>query len=73
MAAVKGFDGPDALRAIGQPVTIVRPQDGLWDASGEAARLVPGATLIDAPQWGFGLFDAHAGDVARLVRSQLDE
>jgi hypothetical protein len=72
MVAIQGFDAVAALRRLAQPVTIVRPKDGLWEAGEQAAQLARGARLIDAPQWGFGLFDAYPQDVAALLRNQLD-
>ena len=72
MAAIAGYEPEARLRSIARPTTVVRPKDGLWDAGATAASLIPGARLIDAPQWGFGLFDADAAGVARLLRGSLD-
>jgi hypothetical protein len=72
MAAIQGYEPEPRLRLIRAPTTIIRPKDGLWDAGAEAAGLIPGARLVDAPQWGFGLFDAAPAELATLVRSALD-
>jgi len=60
------------LRELRQPVLFVRPKDGLWEQSGRAAALVPGATAVDRPDWGYGLFDAYPADIAAVVRPFLD-
>ena len=72
MSAVQGYEPEPRLKLIRQPTTIIRPKDGLWDAGAAAAKLIPGARLVDAPQWGFGLFDAYPEDVAQAVRESLD-
>lgn len=72
MAAVAGFDAAPTLRAIRVPTVVVRPKDGLWDDSAAAAALIPGARLVDAPQWGYGLFDADPAGTARAIREALD-
>jgi hypothetical protein len=50
----------------------VRPRDGLWENGAMAAALLPGTRLVDAPQWGYGFFDADPAGVARLLREILD-
>jgi pimeloyl-ACP methyl ester carboxylesterase/catechol 2,3-dioxygenase-like lactoylglutathione lyase family enzyme len=72
LAALQRYDAVPRLQAISRPVTVVRPQDGLWDEGAAAARLIPGARLVDAPQWAFGLFDADPSGVARVIREALD-
>ncbi len=72
LAALQRYDAAPRLRTISRPVTVVRPQDGLWDEGASAAGLIPGARLVDAPQWTFGLFDADPAGVARVIREALD-
>jgi pimeloyl-ACP methyl ester carboxylesterase len=72
MAAVAGYEPENRLRMIRAPTTVIRPQDGLWDASAAAAALIPGAVLVDAPQWRFGLFDADPVGVAASIRAALE-
>lgn len=73
MAAVATWKAEERLPAIAVPTTIIRPRDGLWDNSGEAAKLIPKARLIDAPQWSYGLFDADPEGVAREIKLALDQ
>ncbi len=72
MAAVAAYDPTERLKLIRAPTTLIRPRDGLWEAGAEAAALIPGAVLVDAPQWGFGLFDADPEGVAGAIRAALD-
>jgi pimeloyl-ACP methyl ester carboxylesterase len=60
------------LAELTQPTLIVRPKDSLWDGTAAAAKLVPGAVLVDRPAWGYGLFDAAPDEIASLVREFLD-
>ena len=72
MFALPGCDPEPGLRASTRPVTIIGPKDGLWEEGAAAARLIPGARLVDEPAWGFGLFDAYPAEVARRIRESLD-
>lgn len=72
MMAVRGYDPLPRLASLSVPVTLVRPKDGLWEATGDAAKLIPGARLIDAERWSYGLFDADPSGAAALLRSILD-
>jgi pimeloyl-ACP methyl ester carboxylesterase/catechol 2,3-dioxygenase-like lactoylglutathione lyase family enzyme len=62
----------ERLSELTPPTLIVRPKDTLWDGTAEAAKLVPGAELVDRPQWGYGLFDAAPAEIAALLREFLD-
>ncbi len=72
MAALSGYEPEPRLRSIPRPTLIIRPRDGLWDAGAVAAALIPGAELQDAPEYGFGLFDAFPVEIASRVRRFLD-
>jgi pimeloyl-ACP methyl ester carboxylesterase len=72
IAALQAYDAEPRLRALTQPVTLIRPKDGLWEEGAAAAKLIRGATLVDAPDWGFGLFDAYPLEVAGRIRAALD-
>ena len=72
MAAVAGYDAATRLTQIPVPTTLIRARDGLWDDGAAAARLIPGARLVDAPQWGYGLFDADPEGVAAEIRRALE-
>jgi pimeloyl-ACP methyl ester carboxylesterase/catechol 2,3-dioxygenase-like lactoylglutathione lyase family enzyme len=72
MAAVAAYEPEPRLQLIRAPTTVIRPKDGLWDASADAAQLIPGARLVDAPQWGFGFFDADPAGVATELTRALN-
>jgi pimeloyl-ACP methyl ester carboxylesterase/catechol 2,3-dioxygenase-like lactoylglutathione lyase family enzyme len=72
LAAIRDYDAETALRALSVPTVVIRPKDALWDPSAAAAALVPGATLIDAPDWSYGMFDAEPQAVATRLRATLD-
>lgn len=72
MAAIAAEDGAALLHRLRVPTVIVRPRDGLWENGAMAAALLPGTRLVDAPQWGYGFFDADPAGVARLLREILD-
>ncbi len=70
--AIFGYDLEAALPRLTQPVLVLRPQDGLWEHTGEAAALIERVTLDEHPDWAYGLFDAHAGDIAAAVLAFVD-
>jgi len=60
------------LAQVTQPVLVLRPRDELWDVTPRAGGLLPGASLVELPELGFGLFHAAADVVAGHVRAFLD-
>lgn len=59
------------LPLLAQPVQVLRPRDDLWDVTSRAAALMPGATFVDLPKHGFGLFEVAPQVVADHVRPFL--
>lgn len=72
LASLAEYPLDQRLRGLGQPVLLLRPKDGLWEQSGRAAVLVPGATVVDRPDWGYGIFDAYPAELAAVLRPFLD-
>jgi len=70
-AAAMHYAADERLPRITQPVLVLRPKDDLWDVTPRARPLLPGATFIDLPEQGFGLFDVAPEVVARRVRTFL--
>jgi pimeloyl-ACP methyl ester carboxylesterase len=60
------------LQSLEVPGALVRPKDGLWDATGRAAALRPDWPLVDREDWVYGMFDADPAGVAALLRELLD-
>lgn len=62
----------ERLATVTHSTLLVRPKDSLWEGTAQAARLVEHATVIDRPEWAYGLFDAAPDAIAALVREYLD-
>lgn len=61
------------LKGLKMRGALVRPKDGLWDATGRAAALRPDWPLVDREDWAYGMFDADPAGVAALLRDLLDD
>jgi pimeloyl-ACP methyl ester carboxylesterase/catechol 2,3-dioxygenase-like lactoylglutathione lyase family enzyme len=70
--ALAAVDLADQLAALTVPGALVRPKDGLWDATGRAAAIRPDWPLVDREDWIYGMFDADPAGVAALLRELLD-
>jgi pimeloyl-ACP methyl ester carboxylesterase len=73
MAALAAFDAEPTLRSLRVPTTLIRPRDGLWDNTAAAAKIIPGARLVDMPHWTYGFFDADPKGVAELIIESLQD
>jgi len=51
MAALGAYDAEPMLRLILVPTILIAPKDGV--AANTAAALIPGAKLIEIPQWSY--------------------
>ena len=71
-SAAMHWPAQDRLPRMQQPAMVLRPRDDLWEVTPRARPLLPGATFVDLPDLGFGLFDVGADEVARHVRPFLD-
>jgi pimeloyl-ACP methyl ester carboxylesterase/catechol 2,3-dioxygenase-like lactoylglutathione lyase family enzyme len=69
LAALADYPLATELPGLTQPVLILRPKDGLWEQTAQAAALVPGATLLSREDWTYGIFDAHGAAIAAALRS----
>lgn len=70
-AAAVHWAAAERLPRVAQPVLVLRPRDDLWEATQRARGLLPQAHFKDLEDWGFGLFDAAPGVVAREARAFL--
>jgi hypothetical protein len=70
-SAAMHWEGAERLPRVRQPVLVLRPRDDLWEVTPRAAELMPGATFVDLPQHGFGLFEVAPEAVAGHVRPFL--
>lgn len=70
-AAVIDWDADSRLPQLKQPLLVLRPRDGFWEAGGRVAKLVPGAKVIDLPDQDRNLLEKAPELVARHVASFL--
>ena len=71
-SAAMQYPARDRLPHVVQPVLVIRPRDDLWEITERARALLTGASFVELPDYGFGLFDVAADVVARHVRTFLD-
>ncbi len=57
----------ETLSQLAQPVSILNPGDGLFDRSRRASELVDATHYVEMPDWGYGVFDTKAGEIAALI------
>jgi pimeloyl-ACP methyl ester carboxylesterase/catechol 2,3-dioxygenase-like lactoylglutathione lyase family enzyme len=70
--ALAAADLAGQLANLKTPGALLRPKDGLWDATGRAAAIRPDWPLVDREDWGYGMFDADPVGVAAQLRDLLD-
>ena len=70
--AIVAFDMADALRALQQPLLIVRPKDDLWEATDRAIALRPDAPCIALPEFGHGLWSAATDQMVKILKEFFD-
>jgi pimeloyl-ACP methyl ester carboxylesterase len=71
LASLAGYPLDARLKELKQPVLIVRPKDGLWEQTAQAAKLVPSAEIIERADWSYGIFDAYPDQIAAAIRPFL--
>lgn len=57
-SAILQYPVRERLGLVTQPSLVLRPKDGLWEATQRVRELLPKARLIDLPEQGQGLFEA---------------
>ncbi len=72
MRATQHWPAALRLKLVRQPALVLRPKDELWEASGRARPLMPGAEWQDLPDCGAGLFTVATAPIAARVRKFLD-
>ena len=72
LTALAGYPLGLRLSQLAQPTLILRPRDGLWEQTGQAAKLVPSAQIIERSDWSYGLFDAYPEEIAELLARFLE-
>jgi pimeloyl-ACP methyl ester carboxylesterase len=63
----------DNLPHVSQPILILCPDDGLWDATIAAGPYLKNGRILELPQFGMGAISQHSTEIARILREFLDE
>lgn len=71
--ALSQYPLEQTLAHITRPVSLIIPGDSLQKQSAAAAALLQDASVIERPQWGYGIFDTQATAIAALIETMLDE
>lgn len=72
-SAAMEYPTAERLKAVTQPALVIRPKDDLWEPTARAKGLLRNASFLDLPQYGFGLFDVAANEMAAACREFLDK
>jgi len=70
-AAVIDWDADQRLPLLKQPLLVLRPRDNFWEAGGRVTRLVPGARVVDLPDYDRYVFEKAPALVAKQVAAFL--
>lgn len=70
--AAFAYSHAEALPALAQPVLILCPDDGLWEATQAARPHLKNGRIHELPDWKMGAVSTRAVEMAAIVRSFLD-
>ena len=71
--AAFAYDLTKSLTLINQPVLILNPEDDLWELTPLAEPYLKNGRIHDLPGWTHGHLDTYTEEMAKVVRSFLDE
>ncbi|MEJ2534520.1 MAG: alpha/beta hydrolase [Gammaproteobacteria bacterium] len=71
-AAVFRYPLVERLAATRQPLTLVRANDDLWEATARARAARPDAEFVEVPEYKFAVFEAAPERMAAIVRARVD-
>ena len=71
-AAAHQWAAHERLPLLAQPTLVLRPKDGLWEATLRAQRLIRGAEWHDLPEGGAHVLEVSPEPIATRVRAFLD-
>lgn len=66
--AAFAFELAELLPQVRQPVLLLNPEDDLTEYTRRAAPLIANGRMMELPEWGHGLLQIHAAELAALVR-----
>lgn len=62
----------DNLPHVSQPILVLCPDDGLWDATMAAKPYLKNGRILELPQYGMGAISQHSVELAKILRDFLD-
>lgn len=71
-AAVFRYPLLERLAATTQPLTLVRANDDLWEATARARAARPDAEFVEVPEYKFAVFEAAPERMAAVARARFD-
>lgn len=71
LRALSNYSLEATLREVKQPVAFISPGDGLDQRTLKASQLVATTHFVGKPDWGYGIFDTEAEEIASLIDSFL--
>lgn len=71
-AAARNWPARERLPLVASPMLVLRPHEGLWEATARAEPLLPAARWEALPAIGAGLFTTATDDLAARLRAFLD-
>ena len=72
LGALSRYPLGDNLAQVNVPVSFIIPGDGLAERTHDAAALVDSAHVVERPEWGYGIFDTEAEEIASMINTFLD-
>jgi pimeloyl-ACP methyl ester carboxylesterase len=62
----------DNLPQVSQPILVLCPDDGLWEATKAAEPYLKNGKVLELPQFGMGAISQHSLELAKILRGFLD-
>lgn len=62
----------DNLPHVSQPILVLCPDDGLWDATLAAGPYLKNGRILELPQFGMGAISQHTTEIGQILRDFLD-
>ena len=62
----------DNLPHVSQPILVLCPDDGLWDATMASKPYLKNGTIMELRQFGMGAISQHSTELAKILRDFLD-
>lgn len=63
---------PEVLQSLPHRITLINPNDDLYEQTPRTVSYLNNGELIDRPQWGHGFLESQAADVARCISKFLN-